>query len=255
MDHLSASQINLYLLCSLKYRFQYVDELPKPFRPSALAFGSAFHSALSWLHKQQTAGRDGVTLDRLWRIFEADWYAQRLDTEILYKPNETEVALAGLGREFLRLHFARPGVNIKGSEIHFTVPLRDPEDGRTLSVNLEGFIDLVEADDTIVEFKTSAQTMNARDAHTHLQLTAYSYAYEMLYHRPAKALKIVDFVKSRRPKMVVLETTRTANDHQRFFCLAGQVLNAIQSRIFFPRTGYWCGDCEYAQPCKAWKGS
>ena len=43
---------------------------------------------------------------------------------ILYKPSETEVALAGLGREFLRLYFARPRPNIKGSEIPFVVPLR-----------------------------------------------------------------------------------------------------------------------------------
>lgn len=197
----------------------------------------------------------GITLQRFWKILEADWYAQRLDTEIFYKAGEAEAALASLGREFLRLYFTSPEKQVKASEIPFVVPLRNIVTGEHLSVNLEGFIDLIAGDDTIVEFKTSAQTMNARDANTHLQLTAYSYAYEMLYQRPAKALKIVDFVKSRRPKMVVLETTRTRSDHQRFFCLAGQVLNAIQSRIFFPRTGYWCRDCEYARPCKTWKGS
>ena len=77
----------------------------------------------------------------------------------------------------------------------------------------------------------------------------------MLYQRPAKCLKIVDFVKIKRPKIVVLETLRNDRDHQRFFCLANKVLTAIRSDIFFPRTGYWCRDCEYANPCKAWKGS
>ena len=56
MDHLSSSQINLYLLCSLKYKFIYLDKLPKPFKSSGLMFGSAMHSALSWVHKEKING-------------------------------------------------------------------------------------------------------------------------------------------------------------------------------------------------------
>ena len=56
MDHLSSSQLNLYLQCSLKYKFQYVDGLPRPCKASGLAFGSALHSALAWFHKELAAG-------------------------------------------------------------------------------------------------------------------------------------------------------------------------------------------------------
>ena len=31
--------------------------------------------------------------------------------------------------------------------------------------------------------------------------------------------------------------------------------SGIRNRVFFPRTGYWCRDCEYAQHCRAWKGN
>ena len=48
-------------------------------------------------------------------------------------------------------------------------------------MNLEGFFDLITSDEVIVEFKTSGQTMTLRDADNHLQLTAYSYAYETLF--------------------------------------------------------------------------
>lgn len=65
---------------------------------------------------------------------------------------------------------------------------------------MEGFIDLVTADEAIVEFKTSGQAMNAWDADNHLQLTAYSYAYETLFQRPAQALRIVDLVKAKKPR-------------------------------------------------------
>ena len=254
MDHLSASQMNLYLLCSLKYRFQYLDGLPKPFRPAALAFGSAFHSALAWLHKQMTNG-NGITLERLCKIFDADWYAQRLDTRILYNSGETETGLRMLAKELLRLYVTRPEGQVKDAEVHFAVPLVNPTNGEQLEVNLEGFFDLITADEAIVEFKTSGQTMTSRDADNHLQLTAYSYAYEALYQHPAANLKIVDLVKTKRPKMVVLETVRTKADHQRFFWLAKEVFHGIRSRVFFPRSGYWCRDCEYAQHCRAWKGN
>ncbi len=76
IEHLSNSQISLYSQCSLKYKFQYIDEIPKPFKPSGLALGSAVHSALSWLNKQRMNG-DNVSLERLYKIFDADWYMSR----------------------------------------------------------------------------------------------------------------------------------------------------------------------------------
>jgi len=253
MDHLSASQMNLYLLCSLKYRFQYLDELPKPFRPAALAFGSAIHAALAWFHKQSRNG-NGLSLEKVWKIFEADWFAQTLDTKIFYDGPETASRLHVLAKELLRLYIARPQRQIQDAEVPFTVPLTNPVNGEQLEVNLEGFIDLV-TDEAIVEFKTSGQTMTSRDADNHLQLTAYSYAYETLFQRPVANLKIVDLVKAKKPKMVVLETVRTKADHERFFWMAQEVFYGIRSRVFFPRTGYWCRDCEYAQHCRAWKGN
>jgi putative RecB family exonuclease len=253
-DHLSASQINLYLLCSLKYRFQYVDELRRPFRPSALALGASVHAALAWFHQQMLKG-NGATLEKVWKIFEADWYAQGLDTEILCDGSQTEAGLNILGKELLRVYLARPETKVRGAEVPFTVPLKNPANGDQLEVNLEGFIDLITADEAIVEFKTSSQAMTSLDAANQLQLTAYSYAYEMLFRRPAAALRIVDLVKAKKPRMVVLETVRTKADHERFFWLAKEVLSGIRSRVFFPRTGFWCRDCEYAQQCRAWKGN
>lgn len=254
IEYLSSSQINLYMMCSLKYRFQYMEKLPRPFRASALAFGSAIHSALAWFHKEKANG-NGTSLEKLYRIFDADWYAQKLDMEIRYKEGEAEMNLMLQGKELLGLYFQDPVKEIKGIEMPFTVPLKDPANGKLLGINLEGFIDLVEKDDVIVEFKTSSQSMNIADVVDHLQLTAYSYAYEMLYRRPPKLLKIINLVKNKKPKMAVLETTRSKSDHQRFYHLASEVLKGIRNRVFFPKQSFLCKDCEFEEPCKAWKGS
>jgi len=251
IEHLSSSQMNLYLQCSLKYRFRYVDKIPVPFKPSGLAFGSAIHSTLSWFHKERKNGNK-VTLDDFLRLFDTDWYSQRADAEIRYKSGEDEAKLTVIAKEILALYYHQEHNGVADSEIPFVVPLVNPSNGDSLGLNLEGFIDLIEKDDTIVEFKTSNQTYNQKNVDDNLQLTAYSYAYEMLYQKPPKRLEVVNFVKTKKPKMIILKTKRDISDYKRFFSLACQVLRGIHSQIFYPRPSFWCKDCEYGKHCKAW---
>jgi len=254
LSHLSNSQINLYTQCSLKYKFQYIDEIPRPFKPSGLALGSVIHSALSWLNKERMNGRK-ASLDRLYRIFDADWYSQKVDTEIRYKDGEEEMKLVVLGKEMLGLYFPKPYREIKATEIPFVVPIVNPQTGQRLPIDLEGAIDLIEEDDTITEFKTSAQMIDPKEVDNYLQLTIYSYAFEALTQRPPKLLKVVNFVKTKKPKMLAHETKRSKGDYERFYFLASQVLKGIRERVFFPRVGFWCKDCEYGGHCKNWRGS
>ena len=163
--------------------------------------------------------------------------------------------LTVLGKELLGLYFEEPYKAVKGTEIPFAVPIINPQTGQRLPIDLEGVIDLIEEDGTITEFKTSAQIMDPKEVDTHLQLTIYSYAYEMLAHRPPKLLRLIDFVKTKKPKMIPLETKRSKADYQRFFSLAGQVLKGVRTQVFFPRLGFWCKDCEYGDHCRNWGGS
>ncbi len=254
MEYLSSSQINLYSQCSLKYKFQYVDLLPKPFKPSGLAFGSAIHSTLSWFHRESmTNGR--IPLEKLYRIFDADWYSQCTETEIRYKNGEDETRLVVLGKEMLAMYFKLQPSKAKGIDVSFSVPLIEPGNGKSPAIDIEGVIDLIEEGDVITEFKTSAQIMDSKDADESLQLTIYSYAYENLYQKSPKALKVIDFVKSKKPKLIVLETKRDAVSYQRLYGIASKIQEGINLSIFFPRTGFWCKDCEYAEQCQSWRGN
>jgi len=195
-----------------------------------------------------------ASLDKVYKIFDADWYAQNLDGQIRYKNGETETGLTIMAKEMLSLYFVRPQRKIVGAEVPFTVPLVNLASGERLPLDLEGYIDLIEEGDSICEFKTSGQTVNQNDLDNHLQLTAYSYAYQMLYQRPPRTLRLIAFVKTKRPKIVSLEMPRERLDYRRFFHLAGQILRGIKSRLFFPRTSFMCKDCEYAEPCQTWQG-
>ena len=254
IEHLSASQINLYTQCSLKYRYQYIDQIPKPFKPSGLAFGSVMHSAIEFFHKERIRKKE-VPLERLLKIFETDWFSQKVDSEIRFKDGEDEMKLLLTGKEMLGIYFHSPLNEIKGAEVPFHVPFKNLSTGEELDVKLEGIIDLIEESDVIVEFKTSSRSMDPESLNDYLQLTTYSYAYRILFGKDPKMLKIVNFVKARTPKMVILETSREKRDYERLFYLAKEVLKGINLGFFFPRPSFMCKDCEYEDLCKIWEGN
>ena len=251
-DHLSSSQINLYLQCGLKYKYQYIDLIPKSFTPSALAFGSAFHSTLDWFHKRLIQGKS-TALENLYQIFDVDWYTMRIDTNIKYKVIETEEQLLSMGRDLLAKYFELKHKSLRGCEIPFTVPLYAPDNGHELGITLEGYFDLIEDDDTIVEFKTSAVALILSDIDMRLQLTAYSYAFHLLHRRLPKQIRVVDFIKAKKPRIISIETVRDKNDHKGFLFTAQQVFHGIKSNVFVPRMGFWCKECEYASLSPLWK--
>src|SRR5215467_14488140 len=93
---ISVSQVNAYLACPLKYRFQYVDKIPRPWRIAAMAFGSSVHAAVEWFHRERLAGRSPSHAEVL-QVFDADWYAQ--NTELLvFSDRESKDGLAEKGR-------------------------------------------------------------------------------------------------------------------------------------------------------------
>src|SRR5437899_10302456 len=74
-EALSASSIQLYLTCSLKWRFQYLDRLPRLTVSVNQAFVIDMHEALNWLHKSRKDRRN-LPLAEVLQVFDADWYAQ-----------------------------------------------------------------------------------------------------------------------------------------------------------------------------------
>ena len=251
-DHISVSQINLYLMCPLKYRYQYVDQLPRPFKAAELAFGSAIHSAIEWWHKERQAERE-----REWQqvasVFEADMNAQAVD-EIRYKNGDDLSALVEKGKELLAVYLKEfKGGAPKAVEQAFRVPLVDSETGERLDLPLDGYFDLLEEGDTIVELKTAAKAYDTTTLAQHLQLTAYAYAFTIQRKREPN-LRIDILTKTKKPQLHSFEVVRGRNDIIRFFHLAKRVIEGIQNGHFYPNAGWQCPSCEYYDACQKWRG-
>lgn len=255
-EHLSPSQIFLYLVCSLKYRFQYIDRLPRLTQSVNLVFGSAMHAALEWLHKERKKGRQ-PPLDEILRVFEGDWNAQVLGATVVFGENgDGAETMVRKGKELLSQFFHQYACAVKEAELHFQLPLVNPVTGEVLDVPFRGVIDLVEEDDVLDEFKTSQKSWSATDLPDNVQLTSYAYAYQMLFGRPPKKLRIINLVRTKSPKIEPLETERGETDYVRLFHLGKEVLKGVTSQVFIPSRGCWmCKDCEYDQDCHEWTGN
>jgi putative RecB family exonuclease len=128
--------------------------------------------------------------------------------------------------------------------------------GEVLDVPLRGIIDLVEGEDELVEFKVPQKTPPLADLPDNLQLTAYSYAYEMLFGGPPKEVRMVNLVRTKNPKIETQTTGRDKTDYERLFYLGKEVLKGIQAGVFIPNRGCWlCKDCEFDQDCREWAGN
>ncbi len=251
-DHISVSQINLYLLCPLKYRFNYIDALPKPFKAAELAFGGAIHSSVEWWHRQRQAGRT-PEWSQVATIFEADLSAQAVD-EIRFKNGDDLSSLVEKGKELLAIYLKEfKGTAPTAVEQGFRVPLIDLETGERLDLPLDGYFDLLEEGDTVVELKTAAKVYDLTTLTQHLQLTAYSYAFSFLKKKEPN-LRIDILTKTKKPQLHSFEVFRDQNDKVRFFHLAKQVIKGIQSGQFYPNAGWQCPSCEYFEVCQKWRG-
>ena len=251
-DHVSASQINVYLMCPLKYRYSYVDQLPRPFKSVDLALGSAFHAAVEWWHKHRK-NRSSPDAEDVSRILAADLLAQAEET-LRFKAGKTLEDAINLGKQLVATYVKEyQGKTVLNTEVAFRVPMVDLETGEELEMPLVGYFDLLEENDTVVETKTAARAYDHLTILNHLQLTAYGYAYRVLHERDAN-LRLDVVTKTKQPRMQSVEVSRDKSDMVRFFHLAKSVTGAIQNSCFHPNHGWQCSSCEFAEPCRKWRG-
>jgi len=252
MEPLSVSQVQCYLVCPLKYRFQYVDRIPLPWRAAALAFGSSIHAAIEWFQRERFAGRTPER-EAVVRVFDADWYAANLDP-VVFAEKDSKESLAEKGREMLALYVEETdGTHPKLIEQRFEIDLVDPLTGEVLDLRLRGVIDLIEEGDVLVELKTAARTLEAGGLDRHLQISTYALVYYLSYGRLPQ-LRLDLLLKTKAPRLERHAATRTVEDLSWTARLIHGVAQAIAHGCFFPNPSWRCGECEYFAHCQTWRG-
>jgi putative RecB family exonuclease len=262
--HISHSQIFAYSNCSLKYRFKYVEQRPAERISIALPFGTAMHSALELFYrtfmKSRQYERIVAIIDRFSTCLELD--LENASAPVIYKKEAPDrESVLTLGREMLKAFYETVNMDaydILAVELPLSATLYTDE-GQPTDFKVFGILDLLLREKSgeilVVDNKTAAKPMAQATADDDNQMTAYSYLLASnRYVFPSAEVRCRFDVlrKLKTPKLEHVFTLRTAAHRKRFARIANAVLAGIDGQVFLPQPSWMCGDCAYADACKAW---
>lgn len=252
LNHLSYSSISTYLMCPRSWRFHYIERVEVP-TATALVFGSAMHHTIEEHIKTHTA-TDRVPLVERWSW---NWQAQLESNPQIAWGDDTPEGLSNEGVRILSdpdiaglVDALQPLIDDK-VHIEDYVELRVPG----VPISIIGYIDIIEADGVPGDFKTSSKSWNHDRAQGEMQPAFYLAALNQNGYslNPDLRFRHYIFVKTKTPKVQVIETQRTAGELLWLTKLIREVYEGINAQVFPPNPLTWkCSErwCEYWGMCR-----
>lgn len=247
----SASRLNAWLQCRLKFYFRYVAGVAKPPSP-ALHTGSTVHTVL----QQWNLARWRKTLlsgDDLKEIFQQAWSLWEEGEAIEW--DGAEEASKTSAWNVLETYFQQT-----------PIPADEKPEGVEVSVEADltshglpkliGVLDLVRAGGRIVDFKTSARSPDPEMVvHTHeTQTTAYAVLYREATGQRESGIELHHLIKTKVPKLVVTELEPAGGDQiTRLFRVMEDYVAGLERESFVPSPGLQCSSCEFFNECRKWR--
>ena len=259
--HVSYSQISTYMMCPLKYRFSYIEELKPEFTPVALPFGGAIHESLAYFYRTLMNSREKPTIDEIIDIFRNDWKLRLMCEDVKFENGDSDKSCEELGMKMLSAFYENvtPG-EVICVEQEFCIRKVDENDGKLLALPLVGTIDLIERDAEgkvcVVDHKTAAKKYPSSKADTDLQLSIYSCALsrsslvngDKIFNARFDVLT----KNAKNPEFISYPTKRIHDDQRKALKIVREVICAIDAGIFYPNYGWMCGSCQHQAVCKKW---
>ncbi|MGO9566594.1 MAG: RecB family exonuclease [Desulfomonilaceae bacterium] len=249
--HLSYSQINCYMTCPLKYRYNYIDKIEPPFVSSALVFGSCIHEAVGSFYQSCLEG-DSLSPSQVHDVYRQAWESHSKEQTVRFFNGDAVETLTTKAKRMLEVFHEAfdPSAQIIGIEEPFEVDL-----GKRMPP-LVGWIDAVEmAPDgtvSVIDLKTASKRYSDNTVHSNLQLTCYSLGAKVLGFNGETRFRLDVLLKTQNPELIRYQTTRNDADRERFVKLVKSVWQGIKKEVFFPKTDWQCGQCPFLDNCKSW---
>ncbi len=237
---LSASAVETYLECPLKYRFKRIDKIPESASRPQLTFGNIIHKVLERFH-----GSEGdITEDQILQILDEEWKSG----EFTYMQREEklkEQAVEMLKRYVDNTKQEPP--HVLDTELKFSFDL----DG----IHIVGMIDRIDNSpngNKVVDYKTSKRSTPAKNS---VQLGIYSlYLQQTEDEKLAGIPETATLYFLRDKEQPEHSHTFTETDLDSIREKITGVARGIRARRFAPCSGYHCDWCDYKNlACPAWE--
>ncbi len=248
----SASRLNCFLQCRLKFYYRYVLKLAKP-ATGALHVGKAVHWALQQWSRARWFGRP-LDNDSLKQGFDLQWSSSQEKEPVAWEIDEEEKQKEkawGLVDMYLR------NTPIPVEEKPEAVEVQVEADLPHGLPKLVGVIDLVRPNGKVVDFKTSSTTpLVAQAIHRNeTQLTAYGILHREATGREASGFELHHLVKTKQPKLVVNQLgPLTDQREQKFMRQLESYVDGVEREDYIPSPGMGCMMCEFFHECSMWNG-
>lgn len=248
-EPVSASRLNLFHSCRLKFYFRYILRLEKPQSP-ALHVGKTVHALLQEWSKRRWMGKPADITDLL-AYFENYWHSFTDNVEVVFEEGEE-----GLEKQkalkLVEMYLKETPIPVEEKPMGVEVAVERDLSEHGLP-NVRGIIDLVRANGQIVDFKTTATTPNQEQAHhrNQLQLTMYALLYREATGEMEKGFELHHLVKTKNPKLVVTyHPQMTSLQQDRLFRSIESFVDGVQREDWVASAGLQCSSCEFFNECK-----
>ena len=246
----SASRLNTFLQCRLKFFFRYVQQIRKPKTPS-LHVGSVVHLVLQAWNMARWRKQE-FNLEKFQMQFEEGWKDQ--PTQINWDGEEEGQRKTAWS--VLEMYFAQTPIKANEMPEAVEVPMEaDLSKYGLPTLTLIGVLDLVRAGGRIVDFKSTGKTPDPEDAahHNETQLSCYSVLYREATGKKESGRELHHLVKTKTPKLVITELPpMTDMQEVRLFRMIESYLEGLAREDFVPSPGFSCAGCEFFNECRTW---
>ena len=247
-EEVSASRLNLWSTCRLKFYFRYVLQVSKPPTP-ALHLGKVVHSILQEWNMARWRGEE-LSSSAMIDLFVDRWTDQEPGIEW----DDKEDDLSKKASLMLKTYFEQTPIPADEKPSGVEVRLEADLSQHGLPT-LIGILDLVRPAGTIVDFKTSAQTPDpVRVVHqTEIQLTCYGVLYRDATGQKEAGFELHHLVKQKVPRLIVTSVPAITEQQQtRLFRMIESYVNGVDREDFVPSIGLHCASCEFFNDCRRW---
>lgn len=244
----SASRLNLWLQCRLKFYFRHALKLAKP-KTAALHVGTTLHAVLqAWSLARWR--REPFQVATLKQVFDAAWKDQEGDID--WDGEETKQR--DQAWRVLETYFLETPIKANERPEAVEVPVEADLSSHGLPV-LRGVLDLVRAGGRIVDYKSAAKTPDSRLAeHQHeIQTSCYAVLYRDATGRMESGMELHHLVKLKTPRILITTMPpMTERQQTRLFRQIESYVTGLDREDFVPSPGFACAGCEFFTECRQW---
>ena len=256
IEHISFTQLNMFLRCGEQYRRRYIDGKIIP--PSgSLVRGKCCHHAISVNMTQKIKSKQDLALEQIKDAFADEWESTK------YQIAWNEDELDGQSPKKVEGQYKDAGIALTEIFHIEQCPNCQPikvEDEFLIKFEggylpLLGYIDRIDADDILAEQKFVSKSPPKNEIENAVQVTAYDLGFRAKYGKKPTWLWMQWAIATKQPK-TVLQSCRPREDDviNRFLFRLEAFMSALERGVFLPASNdawvcspKWCG---YYQSCK-----